>query len=933
MPHEYDSLDLDLSGGDQSFADLERETSLGDQSTTGDVGSSVSDVLGSIEGLPLESLTDLTGRYRVEGPLGSGGMGEVLRAVDTTLGRPVAVKRLKGDLARSRRALERFRDEARAIASLTHFHIVQLYDYGRDADGPFLILELVEGPSLADELRRGPIELTRAIDWTCRLCDALGFAHRKGIVHRDVKPSNVLITPEGEPKLTDFGLARRDEKTVVREGTTVGTPLGTLDYMPVEQRRDASSADARSDLWSLGATLYETLTGQSPRVIRLDLLPEPLRNVMAKVLADDPADRYQSAESFREALRSAVGSARPGAQPAGEGTCPKCGTENANGKRFCRSCGESLEKDCLGCGRKMSAWDTFCQECGGHQEKLVEERRREILALRDEAERLHGEYRYREAIAVAQRVAKLGDPRIGDTQTWGERFVAAAKSHRQRDASRVGAALNAVRKQLDGHRYDEARRTLDSLPNGLIEGNIPAEIGERYAVLNRELEDAVSTLGTLEREIRTAVAGRRIEGLLPKVDRFLELRPDHRRMQRLRGQLVTRAEQRRDRVVTAAEEQLASGDAEAARTALAALPEGLPENAAVRRVRAAIARPIEPPPKQRAGGWGDVVITITLAVVLFGVVVGAWYMIERGRHTSDTPVADTGTPDETGTSTGTTGTGTTTTGANEDAGPGIVVPAPGPGVTTTADTADTLPPGEHPDDLPPGETTEFTSLVDGEQLDRELQSVVGRLRQRLDAPTGTEEERKEIARDAGTVAVLSELASRHRGASFCNNAEQLQKVATGLRQTVSTEGAPNLPEARRAAEDLGALIAEPPADAPPGVAPAAPLPESPLRFTMGRFDQYRASLEAALVDPLSFDQQREQLARDAALVAAFAKLASKRENAADPVFLGHVSDLGLTMVHLREDLLDPRVPAETIEARWAGVTTSCKSCHTRYRRP
>ncbi|MCP3694336.1 MAG: serine/threonine protein kinase, partial [Planctomycetaceae bacterium] len=244
-------------------------------------------------------LVDLSERYEIQDVLGKGGMGEVLRALDTRLKRPVAIKRVLGEMARSKKALSRFLTEAQSIAALNHFNIVQIYDYGRDAEGPFIIMELVEGESLQERLREGALELEEAVKLTCQLCDGLAVAHDQGIVHRDIKPANILLTKRGEPKLTDFGLARQE--TVDHGQTQAGAVLGTIDFMPPEQRRDATATDGRSDLWSLAATLYQMVTGKSPKIIKFNNVPQALQDVLGKALEDAPGERYQTATDLSEA--------------------------------------------------------------------------------------------------------------------------------------------------------------------------------------------------------------------------------------------------------------------------------------------------------------------------------------------------------------------------------------------------------------------------------------------------------------------------------------------------------------------------------------------------------------------------------------------------------------------------------------------------------
>ncbi len=214
--------------------------------------------------------TLLGGRYRLDAQIGRGGMSTVYRAFDTVLERPVAIKLMHREIASDSDQLERFRREARSVAQLNHPHIVTVIDAGEEASEdeheagvgtPYIVLEYVEGETLKELIRReGPLEITQAIAYAIEIARALGAAHERMIVHRDVKPQNVLIGEEGGAKITDFGIAR----TLTEEGLTVaGRVLGTTDYVSPEQAL-GQPVGVQSDLYSLGVVLYEMLTGEVP---------------------------------------------------------------------------------------------------------------------------------------------------------------------------------------------------------------------------------------------------------------------------------------------------------------------------------------------------------------------------------------------------------------------------------------------------------------------------------------------------------------------------------------------------------------------------------------------------------------------------------------------------------------------------------------------
>jgi hypothetical protein len=217
--------------------------------------------------------TVIGGRYRLDAEIGRGGMSMVYRAFDTVLERPVAIKLMHRDIAADADQLERFRREARSVAQVSHPHVVTVIDAGEEisADGqrpgetsmgtPYIVLEYVDGETLKDVIRReGPLDIPQALAYAIEVARALGAAHEHQIVHRDVKPHNILISEEGGAKITDFGIAR----TLTEEGLTMaGRVLGTTDYVSPEQAL-GQPVTGQSDLYSLGVVLFEMLTGSVP---------------------------------------------------------------------------------------------------------------------------------------------------------------------------------------------------------------------------------------------------------------------------------------------------------------------------------------------------------------------------------------------------------------------------------------------------------------------------------------------------------------------------------------------------------------------------------------------------------------------------------------------------------------------------------------------
>jgi len=277
-------------------------------------------------------------RYEIGGVLGRGGMAEVHRGRDLRLGREVAVKVLRSDLARDPSFQVRFRREAQAAASLNHPAIVAVYDTGEDRTTtgatPYIVMEYVEGETLRDVIRReGHLRSERAMSLAADICGALDFSHRNGIVHRDVKPGNVMITPQGTVKVMDFGIARAVSDSAATMTSTAAV-IGTAQYLSPEQAR-GESVDARSDVYSMGCLLYELVTGAPPfsgdspvavayQHVREDPrlpssinpeVPPELDAILLKAMSKNPANRYQSAAEMRNDLLRALAGQRVEATP------------------------------------------------------------------------------------------------------------------------------------------------------------------------------------------------------------------------------------------------------------------------------------------------------------------------------------------------------------------------------------------------------------------------------------------------------------------------------------------------------------------------------------------------------------------------------------------------------------------------------------------
>jgi serine/threonine-protein kinase len=348
------------------------------------------------------------GNYKILAPLGQGGMARVYRAIQENLGREVAVKVLPPWYAADRSFVDRFNLEAKMVAGLSHPNIVTIHDFNEQDGNLYIVMQLVDGGTLKQKIDAMPIrhggdrsmDLEEVTTIFKQLADALSFAHRKGIIHRDVKPVNVLMDQSNRPILSDFGIAKVMEGT--KELTRPGAGVGTPEYMSPEQCK-GENVDGRADIYALGIMLFECLTGRTPftgenypALAHSQIYAEPpdprrlnqqippaVRDVMLIALQKKPEFRYQRANAMADALDQAVKAASASAsgiyanshasqiQPRGIEhaptsplyPCPNCQRPNSAEMRFCTRCGYKLNI-CPYCHFENRIRDRFCTRCG-----------------------------------------------------------------------------------------------------------------------------------------------------------------------------------------------------------------------------------------------------------------------------------------------------------------------------------------------------------------------------------------------------------------------------------------------------------------------------------------------------------------------------------------------------------------------------------------
>ena len=454
------------------------------------------------------------GRYVIIEQIGQGGMGVVYTAKDSKLDRVVALKRLLGD-GGGKGVLERFDREAKSIAALSHANIVTVYDYDRDDDGPYIVMEYVGGEALDVRLHRAALSEKEAVTIFEGVCLGVAYAHRQKIIHRDLKPANVMLTKDGIPKLLDFGLARGAAGI---ELSATGYGMGTLDYAAPEQKRDASSVDHRADVYSLGATFYELLTGLKPVPLLVNKAPAQWQAIIGKACEPRPADRFSSVDELLEALSEASQGASkkvkhtkkiPDAHLSQGFVCKNCGDSISGNSQYCPGCGSGLDVQCPACSAHTHSGKPFCDKCGVPMSSLSAVLRAAEVVHRhiEEGELERASGLLGEALAAVNTGAPVGAPgtiasflQVRGAEIDQRRASSLDHLAKSEAAERSGDAATALEEMRQAARVDVAhKRALAAAESRLIESarvqwikNVKLSI--KALVAEKKFEDAIELI-------------------------------------------------------------------------------------------------------------------------------------------------------------------------------------------------------------------------------------------------------------------------------------------------------------------------------------------------------------------------------------------------------------------------------------------------------
>lgn len=495
---------------------------------------------GTLGGASVNSL------YRIQAKVGGGGMGVVYLARDVKLGRYVALKRLNAQSNANLALRRRFLNEAKAVASLNHIHIVHIYALGEDAEGPYIAMEYVSGPAATTGSRQlgedaalphSPVSLDKqvaengqytvneAVDLLVKITKAVAYAHANGVIHRDLKPSNILLDETGEPKIVDFGLARLNTENESKL-TVPGEKLLSLGYGAPEQENDASVSDERADIYGLGGILYFAITGQNPRYFREQDIPASLRETLVKALATDREQRWPTARAFLESLYSVQSRTKVEPSPAKTTwRCKWCDTVNPITIRFCSECGWDGAETCPECGTENFIGMQYCGKCGSDL-RVYES----MLSLSNKIRAAVDADEYEKAVMLSSR-AQGFDP-AGPSGRAILKDLRQMCEHAQRQISRRDQLKDIIPMEIRAENYERARGFIEEYRK--LSGN-NAFYTDEYAqipsmIVRRDLKRARRALYDHD----YSFAQHLCEMLLETVD------PDNHDCLAMRRQIITR---------------------------------------------------------------------------------------------------------------------------------------------------------------------------------------------------------------------------------------------------------------------------------------------------------------------------------------------------------------------------------------------------------
>jgi len=454
---------------------------------------------------------DVLSGFRIEEKLGAGAMAVVFKATQLSLGRPVALKILPKTFAEIPRFVEQFESETEVLASLNHPNIVSIIDRGRQGDTYFFAMEYVQGTTLAEMMRTGRLSQEFFFKVAKQTTDALRYAHGRGIIHRDIKPANIMLNDESNVKVADFGLAgliaRSQQDHAPKEGV-----MGTPDYMPPEQRVDASRADERSDIYSLGVVMYEALTGRLPAkdnpVPPSELNEEvdtALDSIVLRCMQQDPEKRYQSAAELLKVLETY----HRQLTMVGE-VCPECKSENPVTEKKCLNCGADLSElfdICPDCGTENRLDVEICRGCGARLNLLRERTWVRISKIQDHAGTLAKVQMYEQAIEELRQVLAVKGKVFEHARSKAQQLI---EEYRRKHIELQKQTLRKGKRLAREGRLDEALELWKGISPDAVEG----------VDLNELIAKAQSTLESCR--TRVAEASRLVgEGDLQKAARLL----------------------------------------------------------------------------------------------------------------------------------------------------------------------------------------------------------------------------------------------------------------------------------------------------------------------------------------------------------------------------------------------------------------------------